>query len=89
MWVRASEAGQRLAPGSAGVSPAKLLKSMPLSFFIHAGETPALPVHGFKYLPTLWQFFQPGSIFSGSESHLAAQQLRTDTTIAMILECSD
>jgi len=26
--------------GSAGVSPARLLKSMPLSFFIHAGETP-------------------------------------------------
>jgi hypothetical protein len=30
--------------GSAGVLPAKLLESMPLSFFIHAGETPALPV---------------------------------------------
>jgi hypothetical protein len=30
--------------GSAGVSPAKLLKSMSLSFFINAGETPALPV---------------------------------------------
>jgi hypothetical protein len=44
MWVRALVAVQRLATGSAGVSPAELLESMPLSFFIHAGETPALPV---------------------------------------------
>jgi hypothetical protein len=29
--------------GSAGVPPAKPLESMPRSFFIHAGETPALP----------------------------------------------
>jgi hypothetical protein len=33
-----------LFTGSAGVSPAKLLESMQLSFFNHAGETPALPV---------------------------------------------
>jgi hypothetical protein len=26
-----------------GVSPAKLIESMQLSFFIHVGETPALP----------------------------------------------
>jgi hypothetical protein len=49
IWVGALEAVQRLVsirepfPGSAGVPPAKLLEPMPLSFFIHAGETPALP----------------------------------------------
>jgi hypothetical protein len=30
-------------PGSAGVSPAKLSESMPLSFSINAGEAPAFP----------------------------------------------
>jgi hypothetical protein len=49
MRVRASEAVQRLVnvrkpfPGSTGVPPAKLIESMPRLFFIHAGETPALP----------------------------------------------
>jgi hypothetical protein len=49
MWGRALEAVQWLVnvrkpfPGSAGVPPAKLLESMPRLFFIHAGETPALP----------------------------------------------
>jgi hypothetical protein len=44
MRVGAEEAVSWLATGSAGVSPAKPLESMQLSFFIHAGETPALPV---------------------------------------------
>jgi hypothetical protein len=50
LFVRADEAVQQLVAGSAGVSPAKLLESMPLSFFIHAGEAPALPVSAVKML---------------------------------------
>jgi hypothetical protein len=37
------ESGVRIATGSAGISPAKFYESMQLSFFILAGETPALP----------------------------------------------
>jgi hypothetical protein len=49
--VRAEEAVQRLATGSAGVSPAQMKNYSGIDSKSLAGETPALPVNGPKYFP--------------------------------------
>jgi hypothetical protein len=53
--VRAEEAVQRLATGSAGVSPARMMHDTGIDSKSFAGETPALPVNGLKIFPTVGQ----------------------------------
>jgi hypothetical protein len=59
MWVGASEAVQRLHPGSAGVSPAWIRNGRGVDSKSFAGETPALPGRAFRYFATVGQPLQP------------------------------